>query len=185
MPLPTSKHVGTATELTVLMDIKPGFLPTFETRSYATRLHALFKVLQQLRTLSREARLHRPLLDVVDAAHTVHSFNWTITPDQKRLILTVNFDRPWEPYIRVIWSNLGALMDLILCNCVAYTPSTAGYDTFAEFVRRHQIETDFFYPASSLTVDDARYLAALEAAQRTADGDLAQAAIEFTAPGPK
>src|SRR5690348_2282790 len=106
----TSKHIGTATELTCLVPIKPGFINTLDTRTYASRLRAVFKVLQALRTSSREVRTLRPVVDIVEAARTVNAFSWSILAEQ-HLLLNVAFDRPWEPYIRVIWKDLGRLLD--------------------------------------------------------------------------
>ena len=165
LPEFTSKHVGSATELTCLMPIKPGFLPVLDTRTYATRLRVVFKVLQALRAVSREQREQKPILDIVEAARTVHSFSWAIV-QEKYLLLQVTFDRPWEPYIRVVWKDLGPLLDLFLCNCQGFVPSSEGFDAFAGFVRSHQVEANFFYPSSSLTVDDDEYLVELEKLQR-------------------
>ena len=165
LPDQTSKHVGTATELACLLQIKPGFLPTLDTRTYATRLRVVFRVLQALRSASREIRTLNPVVDIVDAARTVHSFSWAILAE-RQLLLNVTFDRPWEPYIRVIWRDLGPLLDLFLCNCERFVPSTEGFEPYAQFVRDHQIETAFFYPASSLSVDDQRYLVEFERQQR-------------------
>lgn len=165
LPEKTSKHVGTATELACLLQIKPGFLPTLDTRTYATRLRVVFKVLQTLRSASREIRTLKPVVDIVDAARTVHSFSWAIIAE-RQLLLNVTFDGPWEPYIRVIWRDLGPLLDLFLCNCERFVPSTGGFEPYMQFVRDHQIETAFFYPSSSLSVDDQRYLVEFERQQR-------------------
>ena len=161
----TSKHVGTATELTCLMPIRPGFIPMLETRTYATRLRVLFTVLQALRVASREVRRLKPVLDIVEAAQTVQSFSWTIVAE-RQLLLTVSFDRPWEPYIRAIWKDLGPLLDLILCSCEGFVPSSEGFEPFAAYVRQHQVDTGFFYPSSSLTVNDESYLREFEKTQR-------------------
>lgn len=180
----TSKHVNTATELTCLMPIKSGFLETLDTRTFATRLHMVFKVLQGLRVASREVRSRRPILDIVDAARTVHSFSWSIIAE-RQLLLSVTFDRPWEPYIRVIWQNLGKLMDLILCSCEGFVPSSEGHDAFVAFVRQHQVETGFFYPASRFSVEDQRYLAHLERKQRDGEVDFDRKVVGIGAPGPE
>ena len=183
LPEPTSRHVGTATELICVMPIKPGFLPVLETISYATRLRAVFKVLQILRTVSREQRTLKPVLDIVEAARTVLSFSWAILLE-KNLLLNVTFDRPWEPYIRVVWKDLGPLLDLFLCNCEGFVPSSEGFDQFAEFVRRHQVEASFFYPASSYTVDDEAYLVQLEKLQRRGDANIDLESVKLISEGP-
>jgi Dyp-type peroxidase family len=185
LPEPTSKHVGTATELTCLMPIKPGFVPVLDTRTYATRLRAVFKVLQTLRAVSREQRELKPVLDIVEAARTVHSFSWAIV-QERYLLLQVVFDRPWEPYIRVVWQDLGPLLDLFICNCEGFVPSSDGFAAFSDFVRRHQVEANFFYPSSStLTVDDEDYLVQLEKLQRQQPGKKGdEHAATFVATGP-
>jgi Dyp-type peroxidase family len=164
-PEVTSKHVGMATELTCLMPIRAGFVPIMDTRTYATRLRLLFRVFQTLRVTAREIRSRRAVPDIVDLARTVHAFSWSIL-GERQLLLNVTFDRPWEPYIRVIWKDLGPLMDLILCNCEGFVPSSEGFDAFARYVRQHQVDAGFFYPASSLTVDDEKYLVEFERRQR-------------------
>jgi Dyp-type peroxidase family len=184
LPERTSKHVGTATELTCLMPIKQGFLPTLDTMTYATRLRIVFKVLQTLRTLAREERTIKPIVDIVDAARTVQSFSWTVVADQQ-LLLTVAFDRPWEPYIRVVWEALGPLIDLFLCNCEGFVPSAEGFDRFAQFVRDHQVDTGFFYPSSSLTIDDDRYLVEFEKRQRRDGAGFEKVAATLVTPGPE
>jgi Dyp-type peroxidase family len=161
----TSKHVNTATELTCLLPIKQGFIPVLETTTYASRLRLVLEILHRLRLVSREARTSRPVLDIVDAARTVHAFSWTIV-GQQNLLLSVAFDRPWEPYMRVVWKDLGPLIDLFLCNCDGYPSSERGFDEFARFVRQHQSGSSFFYPSSALTVDDQRYLVEFERLQR-------------------
>jgi deferrochelatase/peroxidase EfeB len=178
----TSKHVGTATELACLLQIKPGFLPTLDTRTYATRLRVVFKVLQTLRSASREIRTLKPVVDIVDAARTVHSFSWAIIAE-RQLLLNVTFDGPWEPYIRVIWRDLGPLLDLFLCNCERFVPSTEAFEPFAQFVRDHQIETAFFYPSSSLSVDDQRYLVEFERQQRHSPQSFPERATQLVAEG--
>ena len=45
----TSKHLGTTTELTVLMPIRQGFVDARDTRTYAPRLRILLRTLHQLR----------------------------------------------------------------------------------------------------------------------------------------
>jgi deferrochelatase/peroxidase EfeB len=183
LPEVTSKHVGTATELTCLMPIRAGFLPVLDTCTYASRLRTVFQILQQLRVASREILAIKPVLDIVDAAGTVHAFSWTIV-EERQLLLSVTFDRPWEPYIRIIWRNLGPLLDFILCNCEGYVPTQAGFGPFVEWVRRHQIDTGFFYPASSLTVQDQTYLARLEKLHRDGAADFEIQAATLLPNGP-
>ena len=91
----TSKHVGNATELTCLFPLRPGFVPVLETRTYATRLRILFKVLQGLRAAAREINTLHAVLDTVDAIRSIHSFTVTVIAE-RFVFLSVVFDRPWE-----------------------------------------------------------------------------------------
>lgn len=162
----TSKHVLTTTELTCLMPIKPGFVDVLDTRTYATRLRIVTKVLNTLRVVSREVKVLKPIPDIVDAISGIHSFRFAILGD--RLLLAVTFDRPWEPYMRIIWRDLGPLLDLILINCDGYEDhaSDKGFDRFAAWVRQYQVEPEMFYAGSALSVEDVRYLTQLEQLQR-------------------
>ncbi len=45
-------------------------------------------------------------------------------------------------------------------------PSSDGFEAFATFVRKHQVDAGFFYTTSQLTVDDQRHLIELERLQR-------------------
>jgi deferrochelatase/peroxidase EfeB len=164
-PEQTSLHLRTATELTCRMPIKAGFLETLDTTTYATRLHAVLRTLQALRTASRELHTTRPIVDIVDAAKTVYGFSWEIEDEHQELVLTVHFDRPWEPYIRAIWKDLGPLLDLILCSCEGYVPSARGHHDFVRYVRGHQRPTGFFYPGSLVTVEDQDLVERLEKLQ--------------------
>ena len=180
----TSKHLGTSTELTCLMNIKPGFVPMLDTRTYANRLRVAFKVLQALRTASREKKVRKPIVDIVEAARTVEAFSWGIV-NERQLLLTVHFDRPWESYIRTIWKDFGPLMDLFLCNCEDFVPSADGFEAFSQFVRDHQQDIGFYYAASSRTVDDQRYLTEFEKQQREGAPAFGQRAAVLAAPGPE
>jgi Dyp-type peroxidase family len=182
----TSKHLLGTTELTCLMPIKTGFIGEFETRTYATRLRLLMRVLHSLRVASRERASARVFPDIVDAISAIHSFRLSIVSN-KHLLLAVTFDRPWEPYLRLVWEGLGPLLDPLLINCVDYDDhaSDKGFDRFSSWVRRHQIEANLFYTASPLTVDDTRYLEQLERAQRSERDPkrFARAAATFAADG--
>ena len=50
----TSKSLRTATELTLIADVKPGFVPITETMPYVTRLGLLLRTLFELRLDARE-----------------------------------------------------------------------------------------------------------------------------------
>ena len=160
----TSKHILGTVELTVLMPIKSGIrrcLRDPHLRDPNTRRPP--RPACAAPGGSRKACDVRVFPDIVDLIGSIHAFHLSIV-QSRQLLLTVTFDRPWEPYFRLVWSRLGALLDLILINCEGYEKhvSSLGYDHFIAWVRQHQVEAELFYAASSHTVDDLNYLRELE-----------------------
>ena len=95
---------------------------------------------------------------------SLYFVRWSIL-DGKRLLLAVNFDRPWEPYIRGIVDYAGPFLDVIFCHCADYVGHSTrdGYVKFGTWVRQKQVEVAFLHAADpDLTVDDHRYLRELE-----------------------
>ncbi|MEM1229136.1 MAG: hypothetical protein AAGI15_01260 [Pseudomonadota bacterium] len=180
-----SKSLAGAAELCMVMPIRQGFAPGLATRSYESRLRSFSKLFSDLRALTRESRLQQPFSDIVDRLRTIHGVTIAIIDGQ--LLLAVHFDRPWEPYIRLVWDQLGAIFDLILCNCEGYRDhhrSELGFAAFSAWIRRYQVETSTYYLANTRTVSDVIYLEALEARARS--GTLsAQALGELKAPTPQ
>lgn len=156
-----SKSLLGITDLTLVANIKPGLIPALDTRTYETRLRILLKTLNTLRISSLEAEPTPLIGDAVDRIRALHSFRLAIIGEglQKQLLLAVAFDGGWEPYMRRIWRDLGPLLDVIFCNCEGYLDSFShDYPAYAGWVRSAQVETQFFYNASSLTVNDLHYL---------------------------
>jgi Dyp-type peroxidase family len=160
MPQPvTSKSLRTAAELTLIADIKPGFVQMTELMSYVTRLGLLLRTLFELRKRSVEQQASG-YVGPLEKLRSLHFVRWSILEGRK-LLLAVEFDRAWEPYIRGIVDDAGPFLDVIFCHCVGYEGHSTvdGYAKFAEWVRAHQVEVPFFYAGSpDLTVDDHRYL---------------------------
>ncbi|WP_457388872.1 hypothetical protein [Roseateles sp. P5_E1] len=165
-------QLGGITDLNLLADIKRGFVDALEVVTYVDRLRRVLKTLNGLRLGSRESSAPAsPYTDIVARWRIVHSFRWSIVdgkdgaPD--RLLLNVCFDGGWEPYMRVIWDQLGSTLDLMLCHTEAYTLSRdCSFETYGRWVRDHEISADFLFIASGRSVGDGEYLARLEAAQR-------------------
>ena len=165
----TSKSLAGPSELVLVMPIRKGFADCLDTRTYKSRLKTVAEVFSNLRIASRESRLIQPFSDVVDRIRTIFSVHIAVLEPDK-LLLTVSFDQPWEPYIRAIWRDLGTLLDPILCNCEDYVgihSSDQGYRQFAKWIRKHQINTDTYYLRGNHTVDDLIYLDQLERLFRT------------------
>jgi len=160
----TSRNLRTATELTLVADIKPGFVQTTDLMSYVSRLGLLLNVLFELRKRSVE-RQSSGYAGPLEKLRSLHFVRWSIIENGRKLLLGVSFDRAWEPYIRGIVDEAGPFLDVIFCHCVGYEGhSTAdGYAAFAEWVRARQVEVPFFYAgAPDTTVDDLRYLREFE-----------------------
>lgn len=172
-------QLGGITDLNLLADIKPGFVDALEVVTYVDRLRKVLRTLNGLRLGSRESSAPAsPYTDIVARWRIVHSFRWSIVdgrdgaPD--RLLLSVNFDGGWEPYMRVIWDQLGTTLDLMLCHTEGYRLSReCSFETYARWVRAHEVSADFLFIESGRTVSDAEYLGRLEAAQRGRANELA------------
>lgn len=194
MPDVTSKHLRTSTELTVIAPIKHGFIENVDTMTYASRLRLLLNVLFELRKAADErkpserkpspttgARAGREYVGPLERLQTLHFVQWALIDGDTKLMLNVTFDRSWEAYIRDIVDLAGPLLDVILCHCADYEghDTSLGYEKFAEWVRAHQVENDFFFAAEpGLTADDHRLhkkLAALPAKIVEARADQARA----------
>ncbi|MEH2623784.1 Dyp-type peroxidase family [Bradyrhizobium sp. AZCC 1719] len=156
-----SKSLLGVTDLTLAATIKPGLIPALDSRSYESRLRLLLRTLNTLRVSSLEAEPTPLIADAVDRIRAIHSFRLAIVGEEppRRLLLSVAFDGGWEPYMRRIWRDLGPLLDVIFCNCEGYLDAHShNYPAYAGWVRSAQVETQFFYNASSLTVNDLHYL---------------------------
>ncbi|MFT7722277.1 MAG: Dyp-type peroxidase [Roseateles sp.] len=172
-------QLGGITDLNLLADIKPGFVAALEAVTHVDRLRKVLKTLNGLRLGARESSAPAsPYTDIVARWRIVHSFRWSIVdgtggaPD--RLLLSVHFDGGWEPYLRVIWDQLGSTLDLMLCHTEGYRLSReCSFEAYARWVRGHEVSADFLFVESGRTVSDAEYLARLEAAQRGRASELA------------
>jgi Dyp-type peroxidase family len=156
-----SKSLLGVTDLTLAARIRPGLIPALDSRTYESRLRLLFRTLNALRVSSLEVKPTPLIADAVDRIRAIHSFRLAIVGEEapKRLLLSVAFDGGWEPYMRRIWHDLGPLLDVIFCNCEGYLDSYSHeFATYAGWVRSAQVDTEFFYNASPLTVNDLHYL---------------------------
>jgi Dyp-type peroxidase family len=186
-----STQLGGIANLALIAPVKPGFVEGFETVTYARRLETLLKTLNAIRLASRESSLTKsPFPDAVGRFGILQSFRYAIVPPEigalgepevasgssgstapraglYRLSLNVTFDGGWEPYMRVIYRDLGTLLDAIFCNCVGYLDShTHSFDEYTRWVRQHELAGGLFYTESSMTVLDQRYLSGVERIQR-------------------
>ena len=164
-----SKSLLGATDLTLVAPIKQGLIPALDSRSYESRLRLLLKTLNTLRISSLEAEPTPRIPDTIDSIRAIHSFRLVIVAQQPQplLVLAVVFDGGWEPYMRRIWRDLGPLLDVIFCNCDDYLSSNGhSFAQYAGWVRSAQVDTEFFYSATSLTVNDLHYVREQERSRR-------------------
>ena len=158
-----SKSLAGPTEICLRMPMRRGFVEGLATRTYESRLRSFTKLFSDLRTITRESRVTHAYSDIVDRIRTIHGVTIAIEGDD--VLLSVHFDKPWEPYIHIVWRDLGYIFDAILCNCEGYVghhERGLGSEAFAGWIRKWQINTDTFYMNSSHTTDDVLYLDQLE-----------------------
>ena len=167
-PGDSSKHLQGITDLTLVAPISRDLISALDTRTRETRLRMLMRTLNSLRAASREHSAVRPFTDTVERIQMIQSFRLAILEPEKKLLLAVTFDGPWEAYIREIWGPLGTLLDVIFCNCAGYKNAfDSTFDEYVRWIREHQVDAGFFYNHSALTVSDFGYLRQAEEHQRT------------------
>ncbi|MEL6793661.1 MAG: hypothetical protein AAFP78_09420, partial [Pseudomonadota bacterium] len=179
-----SNHSGGSSELTLLADIIPGYAPCRSLITYSARLRRHLRMLGALRRIGLEGRRAGVYTGPIDALRTLQYVRWTLVDNDTRMLLAVNFDRPFEPYVRRIVDVAGPLLDTILCHCEGFEgcSSDQGFDGFMEFAMRHQAPVELFAAASpDLSVDDGDYYLQRDAEFREDpdDADVASARHRF------
>ncbi len=169
----SSKHIENVSDLTLTAPIKSGFIDAFESVTYETRLKMVMKALFKIRSTAREHSKVKPFVDTAERILSLLDFRLAILDTEPRqLLLSATFDRPLEPYMRLIWDPLGPLLDVIFCNCEGYVTATEhGFPDYLAWVRKSQVDSNFFYAASGHSIDDIRYLTKIERLQREAGDD--------------
>lgn len=169
-----TRHLQGYSELSLRAPIKPGFVPSLDSRTYVSRVKSVLDTLHLLRCTSREYSLLRPFSDSTDRIRTINSLRIWVDDAERFVVLSVGFDRPWEAYLRTVWRDVGTLLDLIFCNCEDYPISAeCTFDAYGRWIADVRTDTRFFYNNSNLSVDDLQVLQQAERIQR--DGaDLAK-----------
>lgn len=165
----TSKHLEGTSDLVVVAPIKQGFIDTMDAVTYESRLRMIAKALFKARATVREHALIRPFTDPVERIQSLFDFRVAIIGNAptKSLVLAATFDRPFEPYMRLIWRPLGPFLDAFFCNCEGYVSAVDhDFPTFLAWVRRAQADSNFFYSTSAASVTDIRYLSQIEELHR-------------------
>lgn len=168
-----SLQLAGVTNLSLLAPVKPGFVDSFDTLTLVARLQQVLATLNGIRQAARESSVPlSPFPDPVGRFDIVHFFRFSIVPPdaeaqaagslRHRLLLSVTFDGGWEPYMRVIWRDLGTLLDLMLCHCEGYPLAHASTcEDYLRWVRANEVKGGFFYAESATTVLDQRRMKAL------------------------
>lgn len=171
--LVSSKHLEGVSDLTLKAPIRKGFIDAFESVTYETRLRLIMKALSKIRSAAREYTRIKPFAETAEQIQSLLDFRLAIVDgEQPTLLLSATFDRPFEPYMRLIWNPLGAFLDVIFCNCEGYVPAAeSGFEDYLAWVRSAQIDTDIFYAASGRSIMDIEYLAEVERRHREAQDD--------------
>jgi Dyp-type peroxidase family len=164
-----SKHLRGRAELLLIAPIKQDLVAFMTTLTYATRLRMLLSAFFGLRQAGVE-RSPKEYVGPLESVNSLHFIQWAILNEGRSLLLAVTFDGPWESYIRSIVDNAGPFLDVIFCHCENYEGHATkdGYESFASWVRRYQVESAFFHAAApDVTADDIRYLKLFESTQAT------------------
>jgi len=167
--LVSSKHLEGVNDLTLTAPIKQGFVPALDNVTYESRLRLTMKALFRMRSTAREYAKIKPFVETAERIQALLDFRLAILDDTepRRLLLSATFDRPFEPYIRLIWDPLGSLLDVVFCNCEGYPAAEDNsFETYLAWVRKSQIDSDFFYAASNHSVVDVQYLSQIERLHR-------------------
>ena len=165
----SSKHLEGVSDLTLKAPIKQGFIDAFESVTYETRVRLVMKALFKIRQTAREHSLIKPFVDTAERIQSLLDFRLAILEDEepRHLLLSATFDRPFEPYMRLIWNPLGPLLDVIFCNCEGYVTATEhSFADYLAWVRKSQIDSNFFYSSTGLSIDDIQYLTQVERRER-------------------
>ncbi|KQP20998.1 Dyp-type peroxidase domain-containing protein [Pseudorhodoferax sp. Leaf265] len=170
------------TNLALQARVREGLAPGFEPISYLERLRRLLDAMHSSRRNARESELRDSAFpDPIGRFNMISGFRYALVPPSLvgskswHLSLNVSFDGGWEPYMRVIYRDIGPLLDALLCHCEGYPGSrTSDFDTYCRWVRSAEQDAGIFYTDGPATLADQRYLASVERLQRES-GDPAQA----------
>jgi Dyp-type peroxidase family len=150
--------LGVTSDLTLMAQIKPGFIDSLESMTYKTRVKRVLTALHGARQSAHEYATARLLSDAVERVGVIHSVRVVVMEPEGKVLLSVSFDGPWEAYIRVLWDKVGALLDLIFCNTIDYPISwESSFEQWAGWAHKVQRETGFFYGPPETTAADVLY----------------------------
>ena len=159
--------------LSVLAPVRSDMVQGFEPISYLGRLRKVLDALHSSRQNLRESELLPSFFpDVIGRFRIIHNFRYALVPPATpegtwQLSLNVTYDGGFEPYMRVIYRDIGTLLDLLFCHSPGYPGSrTSSFDDYCAWVRANEVAGGIFFDDSAMTLDDHQYLAQVEKAQR-------------------
>lgn len=158
--------LGSSSDLVVKCSWSPGIIPADEPVLPKTRLAITFRTLFALRKRAREA-LDPAFADPIERLEQIHSFR--LAAEEDGLRLSVTYDFGWEVYMRALWAEKagGPFLDLLCCHCEGYALARhTPLDLWQKWIRKNQIQSDYFYSATGLTVGDLAALGQAERLQR-------------------
>lgn len=160
-----SNHTGSASELTLIANVKQGFVPIAEPLTYSTRLRIHLRMFNAMRRAGQERLPKADYPGAIELLQTLNSVSWTLFDNDTKMLFAVDFDRSLEPYLRKIVDITGPLLDTILCHCEGFEghSSDFGFEKFMEWGRTNQIPVEMFISSSpNFTTDDANYYVTLD-----------------------
>jgi len=195
-----SKILDGINDLVIMAPIRDGFISAYEPVTYATRLRVICEALNDVRATAREYEKVMPFADASERILSLLDFkagiidNGSLQLDprlgltaRRYFYLIATFDGVWEPYMRLIWRPLGALLDLLFSNCDGYVfAEDNSFADYIEWVRSAQVDSAVFFTTTGVTVQDQIYLRNLEKLHREQDaaaGDLATLRMAVVNPG--
>jgi hypothetical protein len=130
--LQSVENVNIQNELTVITDLKPGWLPLL-------RLKLVLWFVELI------ARYGQP---PIGGIATIHFFRWVIIDNGARLLFTSNYDGTWESYIEEFVDKTAWAMNAVWGNCVGFPEKGAtDIENFKLYIKDHQLDADVFYRA--------------------------------------
>jgi hypothetical protein len=155
-------------ELTLLAPIRRGTIDGADGPSCIGRLKRLLRALKNVAHLAGpEAALIDVNAGPAEPTPPGHLLRLTIFEPEHKLRLELGFDPPQRVWMPALPRELGALLDLILCNCKGYVAMPdPGEPANEQWLRTAQAEAQFFSHSVPALVDNEPALRALERLRR-------------------
>lgn len=190
-----STGLAGVTNLAVLAPLRTGMVVNAEPIGYAHRLEKVLDALHASRKNLRESELLTVFPDVIGRFGILQNFRYALVapepgPDGApnddgvwRLSLNVTFDGGWEPYMRVIYRDIGTLLDLLFCHSPDYPGSrTSSFEDYCKWVRKYEVPAGLFYADTPVTLEDQHFFAEVDALENSGKEDAGKLARRHALP---